>query len=77
LLIILVKVTASGCQVSDTSYTYFIQNLDNTTLHIREKERKIEIICFLVGLLLLLSKKIKQNMKSDAKKENTSTVRNT
>ena len=37
----------------------FIQNLDNTTLHIRERkrEKEKEIICSFVGLLLLFSKK--------------------
>lgn len=60
LLIILVKVTASGCQISDTSYTYFYtESGQHNITHQREKERKREIICSFVGLLLLFSKEIK------------------
>lgn len=43
LLIILVKVTASGCQVSDISYTYFYtESGQHNITHQREKERKRE-----------------------------------
>lgn len=60
LLIILVKVTASGCQISDTSYTYFLYRIWTTQHYTseREREKEKEIICSFVGLLLF-SKKIK------------------